>query len=345
MDLANLNKKQLIALHVFYWVVFMIFFGFFNGIRNENLATGFIREISILPGRLLGVYFIIYGLIPWFLEKNKYVHFIGFTLLTLIIAGLLQRIFFHLIYYPLFVPNETASRLWDFYRIMDEIFSINTALILPLSFELFRRWYINQQKANKLAREKAEAELNFLKSQINPHFLFNTLNNIYGLSLKSSEQVPHIILKLSAILSTILYDCNVERISIEKEVKLISNYIDLESLRYGKRLDLNRRIRLENKNKEIAPMLLLPLIENAFKHGAGSQINNVWLDISLISNSKTLSLTIKNGINKQQKKTIQKYGIGIENVKKRLNLLYPDKHIAKFEEKNGIFITYLQIRF
>lgn len=189
--------------------------------------------------------------------------------------------------------------------------------------------------------EKATAELQLLKAQVHPHFLFNTLNNIYSFSIENSPKTPGLILKLSSLLSYMLYDCKTEEVRLEKEVEIMKDYIDLERERYGNRIEISWSIDGDIKDKFIAPLLLLPFLENAFKHGLSEQIEKPWLGIDISVKGNMLRCKIANSANEDVQPS--KNGIGIDNVKKRLNLLYNGKHELKIKQEEQFFVVSMML--
>ena len=185
-----------------------------------------------------------------------------------------------------------------------------------------------KHSAQQLKIEKQEAELNYLKSQTNPHFLFNTLNNIYSLSRDKSDQAPESILRLSKILRYMLYETGGEFTAIEKELKIISDYIELEKLRYDESLRINFNYDVEDMKQALPPLLLIPLVENAFKHGASETRNLPFVDIHLSVKERHLDFVVKNssdGVSDEQK---VKENIGLSNLRRQLELLYTDYDLS-----------------
>lgn len=215
----------------------------------------------------------------------------------------------------------------------------NVVVWIGITLKLFALWHERKHAV-------LQAELNALKGQLHPHFLFNSLNNLYALSLKNAPQTPGIILGLSNILRYIIYECAADRVPLEREVEILKDYTALEKLRYEERLDLNMNIADDIKPWNIAPLLMLPLVENAFKHGAGETIDNPWINIELqvcngdllfkVTNSKP-EHTIQSG-NKQSGR------IGLANVQHRLKLLYPDAHSLKWYNEPDCFIIEMNIQ-
>ena len=205
-------------------------------------------------------------------------------------------------------------------------------------------WYAQQRLLQQIAVEKLQAEVNYLRSQVNPHFLFNILNNLYALTLKKSDLAPEVVLKLSDMMEYMLYDSDNARVPLEKEIGYLQNYIELEKIRFGGQPDIDLRITGSPDGQEIAPLLLLPLVENAFKHGLGKQAGNAWLHGTLTLTPTAVEIRIEN--NKPKAKvTTQKGGIGLTNLRKRLELLYPGRYTLQTEERLDTYLAALSISF
>lgn len=206
------------------------------------------------------------------------------------------------------------------------------------------------QKAAKLEQSKLETELRFLRSQISPHFFFNTLNNIYALTLEKSNKAPDVVLKLSELMRYLLYETKNKRQSLEKEILCIQNYLDLERIRYGDNLDVKMEISGDIQGKELSPMLLIPFVENAFKHGVNENIGNVFIKIILKIEEDFLYFEVANTISQKRKKKLPKQlkpsgGIGIANVKKRLELGYTkEEYKLEIGQNNGQFLIQLKLK-
>jgi len=211
-------------------------------------------------------------------------------------------------------------------------------LLLSSSIRLTREWYKNEKQTHIMAKEKLTSELSFLKSQVNPHFLFNTLNGIYSLANKKSDKTAGAIVKLSELMRHMLYESEKEFISLEKEIEYLKNYIDLQKLRLSKEAKINFNIHGDTNNKKIEPMLLIPFIENAFKHGVDANGADIIIELSISENN--LHFRVNNRISESKEKDDNK-GIGLSNIIKQLNHLYPGNHTLNIEEKNGYFLIEL----
>lgn len=208
------------------------------------------------------------------------------------------------------------------------------------AIKLMKCFYERQQAALMLEKEKASAELQMLKAQLHPHFLFNTLNNIYSFTQEVSEKASEMIMGLSQLLRYILYDCSKPLVPLDKELKMIQDYFKLESARYDQNLDLSVQMP-KFTDHLIAPLMLLPFIENAFKHGASQVTEHPWISLTVFVNNNELSMKLING-----KPIISKHitpGIGIANVRKRLELLYPGQHGLEINDEEEMYIVNLRI--
>lgn len=220
--------------------------------------------------------------------------------------------------YPEFNTFSPGRMLYSFTELIP-------AFSLASAIKLIKQWTENQKKSSLLQQEKLYAELQYLKSQTNPHFLFNTLNNLYGLARKKSEHTAPAIMKLSHLFRYMLEECREPFIPIYKEIELIKSYIELESLRYGDRLKLDSSFNVSDNTVSITPLILLPLVENAFKHGASESVNNVFIKIDLKASPEQIRFQIINSIGNDSPNG-KNLGIGLKNIKRQLQLVYPEKH-------------------
>jgi len=218
---------------------------------------------------------------------------------------------------------------------------LTTAAGLTSITVLFKYWFKKQQDWMRAEKEKVTAELQLLKAQVHPHFLFNTLNNIYSFSLENSPKTPGLILKLSSLLSYMLYDCKVEEVSLEKEIEIMKNYIDLEKERYGNKIDISWMVTGDLKDRDIVPLLFLPFLENAFKHGTAEQVERPWLSVDISVNQQTIKCKMVNS--KNVSVPFNNNGIGVQNVKRRLAFLYPGKHELKTNDEGNFFVVSLLV--
>jgi sensor histidine kinase YesM len=344
---GNLLSKRWIR-HISYWLLIVVFFGFFWGSSMGNYGKIILSEIILLPGKMAAVYFCVDFLVPRYLLTKRYSHFILLSITAMITLGLFQRV---IVYYVLIGWNSVYLDLpfGNPYEIMHLIIDINTVMVIPLGVRLLRIFYHERVEATELAKSKFEAELQFLKNQVQPHFLFNTLNTLYGLILKRSDKAGEVVLKLSDLMRYLLYETSTEKVSLEKEIDHIKNYISLEKLRYGDRVETSFTIQGGIKNRFIAPMLLLHFIENSFKHGVANSLDNAWITIDFIAKKDSYHLRVENSkppvAGYQHTNASEVFsGVGLQNVKRRLDLLYKENYSLEIENHSETYIVLLEIK-
>ena len=255
----------------------------------------------------------------------------SFNLYFWLLLGTLLHIYTDFIHYP-----SCTHGVGD--QFGAGIFAI---LIFGISRHIYNHIKL-KQAAQLLKIEKQEAELNYLKSQTNPHFLFNTLNNIYALARDKSDLTPESILRLSKILRYMLYETGGEFIAIEQEIKIISDYIALEKLRYDESLSINFNYDIEDMKQALPPLLLIPLVENAFKHGVSETRHGPFVDIHLSVKSRNLLFIVKNSYEGLTREQRVKENIGLSNLRRQLELLYTDFNLD-VEPEGSVFTATLKI--
>lgn len=282
-------------------------------------------------------------LVPRWLDRG-HIRLFGLLLLAVLFLAAESNILFSYFYLEPAYPESYGK----YYQILSElsllerlgfsstirwiVFSKLPLLAFPAAVLVAVSYYQRQQAVLALREQKRVAELEALKRQLNPHFIFNTLNNIYALAIKQSEQTPEAIAKLSGILDYVLYRCNNEYVSLEDEVEMIDDYIALERLRFGERLNVSFSKEL-CAGVMVAPLMFLTLIENAFKHGASQQLDQAFIDISLRATAETIVFTVSNSKSAKIKpKESCEEKIGLANLRRQLALLYPRAHKLDLEE-------------
>ncbi|MEN8157315.1 MAG: histidine kinase [Bacteroidota bacterium] len=323
--------------HQVFWVaVFLILLNIFKTSSTFEKIDLIYTLIFITP--LLGItYLNLYYFIPRYLRREKYLLYALFFLV--LVGG--GALFLYLLFdrwIDLFLPNYYFI---SYYSIGQLMIYTGSLLLLSTLLKLSRSWFM----LLRIEKITTSHQLKSLQSQINPHFLLNSLQSIYALSLEKSDRTPEVILKLSEILKYTLYETEHPKISLEQEIGLIRDYVEMYRLRTDPdRTDINLDIKGDPKNLHIAPMLLLPFIENSFKHGLRSGQKGAFMHIRLKVTSGTIEFSTRNntGVSDPLDPDHRK-GIGIENTRQRLELLYPEKYDLQIGEANETFSVNLKL--
>jgi two-component system sensor histidine kinase AlgZ len=328
--------------HVVYWSFHVAIWAAFWMVMGVPLSYGrqLLNMIMWVPAFILFGYPLVYGAIPHLLLKGKVLEFFLVTLAWGVVGLFIDAGYRSYV----LIPAQEAMGLDNILPRGPLAFCylcMTTSAASPMIIKFFKLWTIKQQDWMRAQQEKITAELQLLKAQVHPHFLFNTLNNIYSFSLESSPKTPGLILKLSSLLSYMLYDCKTDEVRLEKEIKIMKDYIDLERERYGNKIEISWNVEGEIKDKFIAPLLMLPFLENAFKHGTSEQIEKSWLSVDISVMHGTMKCKIANS--KNDYVAPGPNGIGINNVKKRLELIYPGKYDLKINDEGDFFVVSMML--
>ncbi|MDN5205531.1 histidine kinase [Fulvivirgaceae bacterium BMA10] len=325
--------------HILFWLVYFVSFSFIWA-KNGNFEASFYLEFLLLPVRITAVYLCIYFLIPKLLLERKYVRFGMYFLLMLLVGGILQRLIIFSLYNPIYDIQDTV--LFKVSEIIRAIILINSTVIFVSAIKILQLWHEEKEKAQRLESDRLKSELQLLKSQVHPHFFFNTLNLAYGLTFKNTTMAQEVLLKMANLMRFTLYNSNQATVPIQKEIEHIQDFIALEALRHENLFKVSFKQEVSDKI-EIAPMLLLPFVENAFKHSKATKNSPVQIDIATHQIEDQFVFSVKNSISGDQSSKAEEGGIGIENVKKRLLLLYPDKHGLTISREENSFQVELKI--
>lgn len=341
-----INRKVII--HIIFWMVMLVYYISSSWPFETDKMFLFERMLSKLLVQIILSYTFIYILAPFHLKKRISVLFILNSIILIYSAYVLHtaiRCYYLVPGYPEIYnvrpPLIFLNRITNVYAFLGNI----TGLIFPTILLMMYDYFKHQKEILVLREQKKTTELSLLKNQLNPHFLFNTLNNLYALALKKSDSTPEVIAKLSEILDYMLYQCKDNFVPLTNEVNLINNYITLEKIRYGKRLNLTFNHTIEDEVK-IAPLLLLTFVENAFKHGVSPEINVGTIQITLQANKKEIYFKIKNSKPTLQEDNRNKKhdSIGQENIRKQLEILYnEDNYIFTIDEDQTTYSVILKL--
>ena len=340
-------KGSRVLSHLLFWVAYITFFilqvSLYASTSEYSLSTISKSLLLTSMADIVAAYFTVYFLLPKFLLKKRYLLFaLGFILSAAIVI-LFQRVLLYYISYP-HIYNYNMDEIGSFWRINPfySFINIYTVVALFTTIKLLKYWFKNQQLKSELENKNKTSELALLRSQLNPHFLFNTLNNIDSLILTNQEKASDAIIKLSDILRFIVYDAT-DVVPVDKEINYLKSYISLQQLRLKDPDFVLFKTTGNCTGKTIAPMLFIPFIENAFKHGL-KNVKSPGIDIRLDCNKNSINFEVVNHFDDNivlSKDNTS--GIGLVNTKRRLELLYPDEYELNITKQNGQYKTSLII--
>ena len=333
-----LNKRLL--LHILFWIFYVLFFGSIYGKYGNDYAWYLFESLCMLPFVMIATYTTIYGLLPFYLKKRNLPLTVLLLVLLIFTITLSERIALRSI-------NKLPLDLDSLFGVTFLYLMLETNFMVAIAFaiKIVKKWKVQQEEKFEIEKLNLQSELNLLKAQLHPHFLFNTMNNLYALSIEESTKTSEGIAKISELLRSVLYDCNDIEIELEKEIKLIENYIDLEKMRYGKRLKINFEIKGKTSDIKIAPMLFFTFVENCFKHGCSNDPGNPYINIQISASKNQIlfhSVNSKNGKKEENQKN-KNGGIGLVNVQKRLKIIYGDRFDLKINDNRNKFEVILSI--
>lgn len=336
--------------HILFWIVVFSFYITLKRVHYDSTEVLMITRFVYLLFQIATAYTIIYVFIPLY---KKYKNLLLVFLLAFIFYVLLN--IFYMVWEATCYESNSNKCYWRFHQNYGHLSILQQAwawrkdfiglfwvFTQPTFFLLPFLWYEKNLKLSVAKEQKNIAELTALKNQLNPHFLFNTLNNLYSLALEKSDKTPEVIERLSDILDYILYRCKDKYVLLEKEIELIENYLALEKVRYGKRVDIKFTHNIKPETK-IAPLILLTFIENAFKHGVKQELKQAKITIDLTTEKNTINFKIEN-TKPLTKMVSEQETLGLKNVKKQLELLYSETHLLTILDENDTFLVTLTLK-
>ncbi len=343
MNQQIVNKSRIVWVHLFFWAMYFSFFLYqiTFGHRNDddNFGQSFLDATEHVGLQALIAYFNYFILLPRYLKSKNIGRYLLELALPFILVVLIQLLFKRYIY-----GGHLSSGRYYFNStkfILQHVINVIFVIGFISMLRFAKDWFELDSKRQEMENEKLTAELRFLKDQINPHFLFNTLNNLYYLAHSQSPKTKDVVAKLSQIMRYMIYDSNQERVAVSKEVEYIENYLSLEKMRLEDTFTIEFKKTGAYEHLRIAPFIFITFLENAFKHGTAS-LSHGEITISIHFEGNVCHYQVKNQIAPNSEKT-EKSGIGLKNIKRRLNLEYPAKHQLTLEENRNFYIADLKI--
>jgi hypothetical protein len=316
--------------------------------KHEVVTPGkfILNQMGRFPNLFIDIFFtytFVYYVVNRFRQNKNVFYLISRFIFLCLLAFVLKALLW---YSDLDLMHNNTDRLWlSSWFLVINFFNDGSLMRcgLFLGCKTLKNYYSRSEEKLSLIKENATAELQLLKAQVHPHFLFNTLNNIYSFSLSRSPLAGSLVLKLSDTLRYMITECEAPLVPLEKEMKMLKDYIGLESVRYGTMLDVDITITGEAENKMIAPLLLIPLMENSFKHGTSQMLDRPWIKMNIEIGETEFRFRLINSKPGMINNNSRKNGIGLKNVQKRIQLLYPDRHLFEVHHASNTFDVFIII--
>jgi sensor histidine kinase YesM len=364
MSLDGIKEKtgRKLYFYIAYWCVYLLFFsvqrfyarayllagtGLINSANQYSFTESLYAKLAYLPGVIVSTHFVVNFLITNYYFRNRFFHFsllVAITIIAYPLLAYIERIYIVEVY---ILPHPEKYTFYNYFASM-LIFVFGIAplawfkIATRLKEDILLQKKLDNDRLSALLKLK-ETELKLLKSQLHPHFLFNTLNNIYLLALEKSEKTPDLIIRLGDMLSYITYDCDSDQVLLSKEIEFMKSFIELQRVRYES-CDISLDISGDISNQKIAPMLLHTFIDNSFKHGAAKLIGKSWIKVSLEAFNGSLVFSIMNNKPSEGESGKKAGGIGIDNALKRLELIYKDRYDLKINDSDSTHSVILKLQ-
>lgn len=335
-----MKKKQIILLHLVFWIVFLGMPLMSAYLSGWDLPLRYFVRLYVMAFYDVLIFYIAYLCIkPYELFKGKKVNFLLIILFILMLS--VVRVATTLVTYYIF-GIQLQKTLVSAGVFIEETFDTLLFVLFPVFIRLALEWSRTEKLKAELLAQTKSSEIALLRSQINPHFLFNTLNNIYSLVYQKSDKAPSAVMKLSEIMRYMLYETNAEKVALNKELNYILSFIELQELRINNSDYVKYELKGNSDNRRISPMILIPFIENAFKHGS-KKAASPGITININLESDVFIFDISNYIKKNDETMDKDGGIGLHNLQRRLELIYPGKHKLEIKNDGEIYSVHLEI--
>ena len=341
--LGALKSYREVGTQALFWLGYFLFEWLNTGAYMDNFQQSFYGISLNIPLLIIAGYWHLLVTVRHFLMSGRMAGFWLSLLGGVLVFGLLRRAINYTWLYPVYYPDGLLKPYIYWPKILAESMQLHLVVALFVALDLVRHALLQQQLSETYRREKLSAEYRLLQSQVQPHFLFNTLNNLISVSLHNPAQMPYLLQRLAGLLSYQLHESHRSMVSITKEMAYLTDYISLEQIRYGDRLDVQTNFdELSNlTNLMIPPMLLLPFVENAFKHGAAQTETTCWIQLNLSRSGNRLVYSVENSV-PDGILYPSTTGLGLTNLKKRLDILFPGNYELVTLPEDSQFLAVLK---
>jgi len=356
------KKSDRIKRHLLFWIFWWIYYGTLHAALPsasekvsyfQNLPFTISESLLHIVPQLLLAYPLLYFVLPKYILTNKYAEAFVWVFVFMLLSGLvnlymtlnLNQKILSAVLPEQYMQHTNRTRAMNFgMALLSSLKGGLTSAAIAVGIKMVKYWYLKEKRNLQLQKERTEVRLQLLTAQIHPHFLFNTLNNIYSQTQDESPKGSAMIMGLSDLLRYILYEGQKALVPLHQELKMVKEYIQLEKLRYGNKLEVHLQMPDNPADILIAPLILLPFIENCFKHGASKILQSPWVNLSVVLKDETLTMKLMNGKVQLQNHEKEQPGIGIKNVRQRLDLLYTGKYNLKISEDEEVFVVDLWVK-
>jgi hypothetical protein len=334
-----------IAFNVMFWLLYFLYQWLGLASLYGDYDGYFLNACMALPVSLIFSLAAVHIFFRYYYQKSpKALFFVGAIFVSIVLLVARRYVNYYFIY-PRYFPHALAMPFLSWGKLLVEFVNLYAVTGLYALYYFNRYWNEQKQRVQELLQQNTRAELDLLKAQVQPHFVFNTLNNIYATAFKTSPETASLIAHLSGFLDYNLYDSSRDQVTLSAEIEYINHYIELQKNRYGKKLDVCMNVSDEVDDLQITPLLLLPLVENCFKHGVGGSVETSWVRIDISREDKQVLFKIENSRDVLPEETAPaSRGIGLTNVRKRLELIYPHQHELKIIEGLNAYLVILKIQ-
>lgn len=345
----TVNSKR-IGTHLLFWIVYTLYTLFLKVWDDADQFKFYnaLHLLTLIPMTMVLVYINLYFLMPRFYYTRKYFTYA----LTLFLLMLAWGVYLRYISYKIWLPWDYVHNYEDYamspkrffvpLRIIRNTLEFYPVVALTMLIKIMSDLYRNEKRMREMQAAQFNTELSYLKAQLHPHFFFNTLNSLYSLTLQRSEAAPDMVLQLSNLMHYVLYEANANQVPLQQDIDHLQHYINIERTRFADRLDLSFHYSGSITGKRIAPLLLLPFVENAFKHGLTNETAKTWITIDIKVLDNQLFFKAENSF-KRAAVTKEHAGVGLLNVKRRLELTYPGRYTLTIREQDEVFSVDLKI--
>lgn len=329
--------------HIVLWCLYLLTYALLW--RNQDMSFGesLIREITLLPFKLILVYTCLGFLLPRFLLRKRYVSFALMTICLIFIGTMLHNAYLHYILPENLMVLSPGESFFDWERITKRMTYLTSPMLFSLTLVMILSWLEQKDQNNQIVQQNLRANLHLLKQQLQPHFFFNTLNSIYSLAVQKSEQAPNMILKLSELMHYVTDQNGSDWVNLENEINFIKNYMSLEQMRYQDRVKTNITSAIASPDKvSIPPLVLSPFLENAFKHGVADNTHSSCISVNLWEDGHRIYYKVVNSLPSYRKVTAET-GSGLANLRSRLKIIYGEEFAIKTEIVGEMFVAELHL--